>query len=111
MLHGRCCRGPLQVQRQQPLQDLLVGQVVRPAVGVEHGAVELLVGQIEPGWALVVQVGERALLQLGLGRVLRVEPAVALLDQFAGGLSDGFDARVAGRFAARQPGEGEGLGR
>ena len=35
------CPRPLQVQRQQPRQDLLVAQVVRPAVGVEHGRVQL----------------------------------------------------------------------
>ena len=66
---------PLQVQRQQPLQDLLVAQVVRPAVGVEDRLVQLPVGQVQPGRALVVEVGQGALLQLGLARPLRVEPA------------------------------------
>lgn len=35
-------------------------RVVRPAVGVEHGAIKLLVRQVEPGGGLVVEVDQRA---------------------------------------------------
>jgi len=37
---------PLHIERQQPLRDLFVAQVVGPAVGVQHGPVEFLVGQV-----------------------------------------------------------------
>jgi hypothetical protein len=52
MLHAR----PLQIERQELLEDLLVGEVARPAVGGEVRFVELLVGEVEPGWAFVVEV-------------------------------------------------------
>ena len=45
---------PLQIQREKPFQDLLVGKVRFPAVGGKDRLVEPLVGQIEPGGALVV---------------------------------------------------------
>jgi len=70
---------------------------VRPPVRIEHRGVELLVRQVEPRRALVVQVGQGALLQFGLGRALGVEPAVALLDELAGGVGDGGDEGVGGR--------------
>ena len=56
--------GPFEVQGQQAFEDVVVGEVVGPAVGVEDGVVERLVGNVEPGRALVVEVGEGALLQL-----------------------------------------------
>ena len=37
---------PLQIQRQQPLQDLLITDIVRPAIGVQHGLIKLLVSQV-----------------------------------------------------------------
>jgi hypothetical protein len=51
---------PLQVQRQQPRQDLVVGQVSGPPVRGEHGRVERPMRQVEPGQPRVVEVGERA---------------------------------------------------
>ena len=56
--------GPLEVELEQPAQDLVVGHggaVVGPAVGDGDGLVEGLVGVGEPGRALVVEVGEGAL--------------------------------------------------
>ena len=62
-------RGALLVQSEQPLQNLLVAQVRRPAVGGSHGGVEIAVGVVEPGHVsslpLVVEIGERALLEDG----------------------------------------------
>lgn len=60
-------RCPLQVERQKAQQHVLVGEVVGPAVGIQHGVVEPLVGVDEPGGAPVVQVGESQLLQMRLG--------------------------------------------
>ena len=57
--------GAFEVQGEQPLQDLLVGQVGGPAVGGGYGGVEFLVGQVQPGGALVVEVGQGALFELG----------------------------------------------
>ena len=60
---------PFQIQRQQAAEDFFVGGfggVVGPAVGGGDGLVELLVREIEPGRALVVEVGQRALLEIGL---------------------------------------------
>jgi hypothetical protein len=56
----RCCAraGPLQVERQQPLKDLLIREIVGPAVGIEHGRVEFAVRHVEPRRPLVVEVGE-----------------------------------------------------
>ena len=36
---------PLQIQRQQTLQDRLIAQIVRPGIGGEDGFVQLGVGQ------------------------------------------------------------------
>jgi hypothetical protein len=60
-------RHPPQVEREQPLQNLLVAEVGRPAVGGGDGSVEAAVGQGEPGGTLVVQVRERALLEFAGG--------------------------------------------
>src|SRR5438445_9950476 len=67
---------PLQIQRQQLLQYPLVRDVVRPAVSVEHGVIQLAVRQLKPRRTLVVQVGEGALLEVGLGSAWGVEPVV-----------------------------------
>ena len=61
--------GPFQVQRQQAAEDFVVGHfggVVGPAVGGGDGLVERLVGEGQPGGAGVVEVGQGALLQVGL---------------------------------------------
>ena len=74
-LLSRDRRPALPVQRQQPAQDLVVGhrrRVVGPAVGGGHRGVERVVRLRQPGRALVVEVGQRALgellLEAGLGR-------------------------------------------
>jgi hypothetical protein len=54
----------------------LLAQVMRPAVGVQHGVVERAVGEVQPGGALVVEVRQRAALQLFLRGAGRVEPGV-----------------------------------
>jgi len=58
------------------------------------------VGVLKPGRALVVEIGERALLQLGRVGALGVEPAVAQLDQALRCGRDGLDPRVALRLLA-----------
>ena len=56
--------GAFEVEGEQTLENLSVAQVCRPTVGGGHGGIEFLVGQIQPGRALVVEVGQRPLLQL-----------------------------------------------
>jgi len=46
------------------------------------------VRQIEPVWPLVVEDGQRALLEFGFARAWRVEPRIALLHQLTRGLGD-----------------------
>lgn len=47
--HGSCLpASPFQVEREQPFQNRLIADVVRPAVGVQHSGVDRLVRQIEP---------------------------------------------------------------
>ena len=41
-----------QVQRQQPRQDFIIGQVNRPAVRGEHRRVQRAVRQVEPRFLL-----------------------------------------------------------
>ena len=59
-------RFTLQVQLQQTDEHLRVVHLIRPAVGLKDGSVEGGVRVGEPGGALVVEIGQRALLQLGL---------------------------------------------
>lgn len=40
------------VQREKPLEDLVVGEAVRPAVGVEDGFVERPVSEVKPRAAI-----------------------------------------------------------
>jgi hypothetical protein len=67
-------RRPLEIQRQQLLEDRLVVEIGGPAVGGEDGGVELLVRESEPGRAGVVEVRQSPLLELrgglGVARVL-----------------------------------------
>jgi hypothetical protein len=51
--------GETEYLTHESLDDLAVGQVIGPAVGGEDRFVEFLVGQVEPGGTLVVEVGER----------------------------------------------------
>lgn len=90
----------LQVERQQAGDDLFVTEIVRPAVGGEDGLVQRPVGQVEPGRALVVQVGQGALFELGFGQAGRVEPGVAQADQLGGAGGDGLDLGGVLRLAA-----------
>ena len=48
--------GALEVEGEEAFEDLLVGDVVGPAVGVEDGGVEGAVEVVEPGGSLVVEV-------------------------------------------------------
>ena len=66
-----------EVQVEQVLKDLAVGEVGRPVVGGEDGGVEGGVGVVEPGGALVVEVGE--------GPLLEIRRLPALLDGDAAG--------------------------
>ena len=68
-------------------------------------------GGVEPGGALVVEVGEGAPFQLVLAdeRPLGVEPALAQLVQPSRRLRDGVDEGAVGGFIAGWPGEGERL--
>lgn len=106
----------LVVEREQTGEDFLGGEGPAvdfggPVVGGDDGLVEGAVDVGEPGGALVVEVGEGALLELGLRGVGRVEPVVAELDEVAGGGGDGLDeGRVGfGGFRAGWPGEWEGV--
>jgi len=70
---------PFKVEGEETFEDVIVGELVGPAVGVEDGVVELLVGEVEPGGALVVQVGERALLEYGIAGAIGIEGFQACL--------------------------------
>ena len=39
-VYVRCVVRPFHIQRQQPCQNLLIAQIVRPAVGVEEGSID-----------------------------------------------------------------------
>lgn len=47
------------VQGQQAFQNLLIGQVIRPAISGKHGTVQRAVRIGQPLRTLVVQVGQR----------------------------------------------------
>jgi len=42
-------RRPFQVQRQQSAQYVFIAQIMRPAISIEDGGIELLVRQVQPG--------------------------------------------------------------
>jgi hypothetical protein len=46
--------GALLVEFKEAFQYLVVGQIIRPAIGGEYGGVEGLVEVIEPLWTLVI---------------------------------------------------------
>ena len=55
----------MQVQFKQLGQDVFVAHGGIPAVGGEDGGVEFFVSQVEPGRTLVVEVRQRAFLEVG----------------------------------------------
>jgi hypothetical protein len=57
---------PLQIQRQQPLRNLLVGQIARPTICCKDGFIQFLVRQFQPGGTGVVKICECALFLLCL---------------------------------------------
>lgn len=63
---------PFQIQRQQPLQNFLIAQVVGPAVRIEHRPVQPLVSQRQPRRPLIVQIGQCPFLQFLLRQAGRV---------------------------------------
>src|SRR4029077_16848732 len=65
---GSFRRGAFEVECEEFLEKLVVGQGGVPAVGGEDGGVEAAVGEVEPGGALVVEIRERPLGQ-ALGRL------------------------------------------
>jgi len=104
----------LQIQRQQSPQDRLVVGVERilpPTVGGPDGAVEGLVGLVEPSGAGVVEVGQGAFFEFGFGcavgacpeRSRGIEPVLAQLVQPLRRRRDGLTLLVS------WPGKGEGL--
>ena len=66
---------PLQIQFQQFFQDLFIGQVMRPAVGVVDSGIQFLVRQVEPGGTRIVEVGELRLQDIA-------QPPGAILTHF-----------------------------
>ena len=103
---------PLQIQRQQPREDHLVGHlraVVLPAIGRRDCHVQGLVRVVEPGGALVVEIGQgpglevllpawlrdypvgevRGNLRHPLHQFSRVEPVLPLVIQTMGCLGNG----------------------
>jgi hypothetical protein len=115
-------RRPFQIQGQQTAEDFFVGHfggVVGPVVGGGDGLVERLVGEVEPGGAGVVEVGQGAFFQVGfvagfgdrafreagffffrgdhpIDPLGRVEPGFAQLVEAAGGSSDDGRLRMGG---------------
>ena len=81
-------RGPEEVEGEEAFEDLLVGDVVGPAVGVEDGGVEGSVEVVKPGGALVVKVGQGALLELLGGLVVDGQESLGERGDDVGDLSD-----------------------
>ncbi len=76
LYHATLLPRPRQIQRQQLRQNLLVRQILRPAVGGTDRGIEPAMRGGQPIRAGVVEVGERALLQFLLRQVGRVEPGM-----------------------------------
>lgn len=117
---------PLQIQGEQAGERVLGRNVLGPTVGGGDGAVERVVGVGEPTRALIVEIGQGALLELdrrldGLGQNTvgiaprrlagsggrrnfrhdvdetgRIEPGAAQVVEPLGGFGDANGARVAG---------------
>jgi hypothetical protein len=71
-------RGAFEIERQQALQRVLDRDVFRPAVGARDGAVERVVRVGKPARALVVEGGQRALLELDRGLDILRQDAVGI---------------------------------
>ena len=70
--------GAFQVEGEKFSEDLFVAEIGGPAVGGGNGGVEFLVRKVKPGGALVVEVRERALLELrGAVGVARFKAGIA----------------------------------
>ena len=81
LYHATLLPRPRQIQRQQPRQDFLIRQILRPAVGGADRGVEPTLRGGQPIRAGVVEFCERALLQLLFTQPRRIESGVALRDQ------------------------------
>ena len=69
--------GPLQVEREEVLQDLLITDPLRPAVGSEDCPVEGGVGKRQPSRSDVIEVGEDAPFEIRRNGTFGVQPALA----------------------------------
>jgi hypothetical protein len=61
---------PLQVQRKQPREEIVVGEVGGPPICGEHSFIESLVGEIEPRRPFVVEVREGPLREFLRGGIV-----------------------------------------
>lgn len=99
---GFLFRFALLIQLEQPGQDLGIVRLILPAVGCQHGGVEGGVGIRQPGRPLVVEIGERTLLEI-LFRYWqatdggRVEPSYSAIVEDPGGFGYGFSIFGSGR--------------
>ncbi len=59
---------PLQVQFQQPRQNFIIAQIGRAAISGEDRLVQLAMRVLQPRWILIVEIGQRALLQCHVNR-------------------------------------------
>ena len=72
-----------EIESQKVLKDLVVREVVGPAIGVGDGVVEIGVGVGQPSGSGIVEAGEGSFGVCGA-------PVFAESVQFAGGVGDGF---------------------
>jgi hypothetical protein len=101
----------LDIEREKMTEYLIRSKRMCQTVGNEDRAIKRLVGLFEPRGAIVVEVGEGAIFQLGGVDIGRVEPGVAQADEFADGITNGLDVWVFsfGRFLAWGPGKWKSL--
>jgi hypothetical protein len=76
---GRRRLRPGEVQLHEPLEHLVGRQRILPPIGVIHHAIESLMGLLQPRRPLVVEIGERPFLQIGVRDARRIQPPVATL--------------------------------
>ena len=113
--------GALAVQRDEALEDLLVGEVVRPAVGVEDGGVEVVVDLLQDRDEPLL-VDDPLLRRQRLARPELLEDVVHPGDREVGverllalavrveGFAEGADAGRSGRRSRRGRGRGRSSG-